>query len=142
MPAEMITQILQKLVRLKFGAARRAAPTLGLSICEDLCNSRVAPETAEDCRCYNAPSVPPRLRESPCFLKTAETAVLPFLRLWVLAGGFADKTALSNQEEVFWRYSRANWRMVSKRGKTLFFLRLRRRRLGGTGTLDGEFFGH
>lgn len=31
---------------------------------------------------------------------------------------------------------------VSKRGRTLFFLRLRRRRLGGVGTLDGEFFDH
>ena len=53
--------------RLSLGSARRAAPTLGLSIYEDLCHSRAAPETAEDCRCYNAPSVPPRLRESPCF---------------------------------------------------------------------------
>jgi hypothetical protein len=26
-----------------------------------------------------------------------------------LGGGFADKTARSNQEEVFWRYSRASW---------------------------------
>ena len=31
---------------------------------------------------------------------------------------------------------------VLKRGRTLFFLRLRRRRLGGVGTLDGEFFDH
>jgi len=51
--------------------------------------------------------------------------------------------SLSNQEEVFWRYSRASWgRMVSKRGKALFFLWLRRSGLGGVGTLDGEFFGH
>ncbi len=87
---------------------------------------------------------PPCLRafvRVPVFF-ISETAVSPSLRLWVLAGGFADKTARSNQEEVFWRYSRANWRMISKRGKSLFFLRLRRCGLGGVGTLDGEFFGH
>jgi hypothetical protein len=50
--------------RLKFGAARRAAPTLGISIRVHLPAFAGCSQTAEDCRCYNAPlSVSLCLRE-------------------------------------------------------------------------------
>jgi hypothetical protein len=43
----------------------------------DFVGLRFPPQTAEDCRCYNAPlSVSLRLRESPCFY-TARTAFAP-----------------------------------------------------------------
>jgi hypothetical protein len=71
--------------RLSLGAASASRPYLGFSLGGHLLVFAGCSQTAEDCRFYNAPSVPPRLRESPCFLKTAETAVLPSMRLWVLA---------------------------------------------------------
>ncbi len=59
--------------RLNLGAATASRPYPGPFDSRGFGPFAGPSQTAEDGRCYNAPSVPPRPRESPCFLKTAET---------------------------------------------------------------------
>jgi hypothetical protein len=103
--------------RLKFGAARRAAPTLGIPIRVHLPAFAGCSQTAEDCRCYNAPlSVSPCLRESTCVyagtaVPTLFAASVLGVRIWFVGcGAFAPEFLVHSASRPYPRhfYSRSS----------------------------------
>jgi hypothetical protein len=68
------------LSRLKFGSARRAAPTLGFSIRVHLPAFAGCSRTADDCRFYNAPSAPQRLCGRNWFVGSGGFPPVPWVR--------------------------------------------------------------